>query len=445
MSEPLRGDLSGLPPQGRVVVGFSGGPDSAALCHWLLGKVPRERLVLAHVNHQLRGEESFRDEAAARQFARQFGLRLALRRADVEALARAQGLGLEECGRQVRYEFFHSLAPAPEDRILTAHHAGDNLETVLLHLCRGSSLGGLCGIPYRRGKVLRPLLRATREEVEAYCRLYHLPTVTDSSNLSRDFARNKLRLEVVPLLRQLNPELSRAVSRMAESLSRDRDFLTGEARRLLEAARRPWGLEAQALTGAHPALEAAALELWWPGERPLEKKHLDALSRCLRQGGQVDLPGGVRACCSQGVLSLEGPAGKKGFSLAVGLGETLLPCGKTLLLEEKNLEEGAQAPKIHNLLFKNALDYAIITGNLIARSRREGERFSPAGRGVTKSLKGIFQENKVPLPQRNRMVLLEWDGRAVFCEGAGPAEGFQVTAGTRRALVVSLWETGGKS
>ena len=92
------------------------------------------------------------------------------------------------------------------------------------------------------------------------------------------------------------------------------------------------------------------------------------------------------------------------------------------------------------MLFKNALDYAIITGNLIARSRRPGDRFAPAGRGVTKSLKGIFQENKVPLLQRDRMVLLEWNGRPVFCEGAGPAEGFQVGASTRRALVVSLRE-----
>ena len=168
MSEGLRVDLSGLPPQGRVVVGFSGGPDSTALCHWLLGRVPRERLLLAHVNHRLRGRESDRDEAVVSQFARQFGLPLALHREDVAALARARNMGLEECGRQVRYDFFASLAPEPEDRILTAHHGGDNVETVLLHLCRGTGLGGLCGIPYRRGKILRPLLGATRQEIEAY-------------------------------------------------------------------------------------------------------------------------------------------------------------------------------------------------------------------------------------------------------------------------------------
>ena len=112
MSELLAGaDISGLPQRGKVVVGFSGGADSTALAHWLLGRLGPERLVLAHVNHQLRGEESDRDEAAARAFVQRFGLDFALRRVDVAALARRRGLGLEECGRQVRYGFFQSLAP----------------------------------------------------------------------------------------------------------------------------------------------------------------------------------------------------------------------------------------------------------------------------------------------------------------------------------------------
>ena len=137
MSELLAGaDISGLPQRGKVVVGFSGGADSTALAHWLLGRLGPERLVLAHVNHQLRGEESDRDEAAARAFAQRFGLDFALRRVDVAALARRRGLGLEECGRQVRYGFFQSLAPGEEDRILTAHNANDNAETVLMQIGR---------------------------------------------------------------------------------------------------------------------------------------------------------------------------------------------------------------------------------------------------------------------------------------------------------------------
>lgn len=170
---------------------------------------------------------------------------------------------------------------------------------------------------------------------------------------------------------------------------------------------------------------------------------MDALCRCLAQGGETGLPGGFLAQCSQGVLSLKKPGSAReteGFSREVTLGKTDLPCGKTLFLQVKPLSQGENSPKIHNLLFKNALDYDIITGNLRARSRREGDCFSPAGRRLSKSMKQLFQEQKIPVLQRGRVVLLEVAGQLVFCEGVGPAEGFQVTGRTKRALLVDIRE-----
>lgn len=446
MSELLAaGDLSGLPQQGLIVVGFSGGADSTALCHWLLGKVDPRRLVLAHVNHQLRGEESQRDEEVCRAFAKGHGLRLEVLREDVAALARQEGLGLEECGRNVRYLFFENLAPGREDRILTAHNANDNLETILLHLCRGTSLPGLLGIPYSRGKVLRPLLKVPREEIEAYCRREGLSYVTDSSNLSQKYTRNRLRHQVLPVLEELNPQVLEAVSRMVGTLSQDESFLEEQASSLLKKARVPWGLDAALLGTSHRAVRTRALRSFCreQGIPPLEKQHVDALCRCLAQGGETGLPGGFLAQCSQGVLSLKKPGSAReteGFSREVTLGKTDLPCGKTLFLQVKPLSQGENSPKIHNLLFKNALDYDIITGNLRARSRREGDCFSPAGRRLSKSMKQLFQEQKIPVLQRGRVVLLEVAGQLVFCEGVGPAEGFQVTGRTKRALLVDIRE-----
>ena len=439
-----KADLTALPEQGSVVVGFSAGADSTALAHWLMGRIAPERLVLAHVNHLLRGEESERDEAAAREFAERYGLRFAVFREDVAALAKRRGQGLEECGRQVRYEFFQSLARGEEDRTLTAHHSDDNAETVLLHLCRGTSLPGLLGIPYQRDKVVRPFLQVTHQEILNYCEAMGLSYVTDSTNLSHDYTRNRLRWEVLPVLEQVNPGFLTAISRMTRTLSQDQDYLETQAAALLGEVRVTLGLDATRLRQAHPALVSRVLLLYWKErtgeESSLEKKHVDALLACLERGGETDLPGGVRGWCSQGVFSLEEPERPEGFSVRVFLGETLLPCGKRLNLRVEQLSQEGVVPKIHNLLFKNALDYDIITGNLKARSRRSGDRFPPAGRRVTKTLKQLFQENKVPEPQRDRIVLLEDGGRPVFCEGVGPAEGFQVTAATRRALVVELRE-----
>ncbi len=185
--------LEGLPESGRLVVGYSGGADSTALAHWLMGQVPRERILLAHVNHMLRGAEADRDQAFAQAFAKSQGLAIQVLREDVAKLARDRGQGLEECGREVRYGFFHRLASGEQDRILTAHNADDNAETLLLNLCRGAALEGLCGIPRQRGKLLRPLLDVERKAVEAYCQAQGLAFVTDSSNFSDAFARNRVR------------------------------------------------------------------------------------------------------------------------------------------------------------------------------------------------------------------------------------------------------------
>ena len=440
-------DLSGLPPEGLAVVGFSGGADSTALAHWLCEKIGPRRVVLAHVNHLLRGEEAERDQAAAESFARQLGVRFALLRADVGALARQQGIGLEACGRQVRYQFFHSLAQGEADRILTAHNAQDNAETMLLHLCRGTGLAGLCGIPPRRGKVLRPFLGVDRREIESYCAEKGLSYVTDSTNLTGDFARNRLRREVLPLLEELNPRFVQGAGQAAALLRRDRDFLESQAAALLDQARLPWGLEARLLSQAHPSLRARALAqyLEQAGCRDLEKKHLDLAAALLETGGALSLPGGVAAQCRQGVFYAWRPAPGGPFQVEVGLGENPLPDGRVLILRRKSQESGARGQKIHNSFFKNALDYAIITGHLkpgsslTARTRLPGDRFAPAGCGAEKSLNRLLQEYRVPQPCRERLVLLACGGRLLYCEGLGPAQGFGAAAGGE-LLTVELRE-----
>ncbi len=435
-------DFSLLPEKGPLVVGFSAGADSMALAHALRGAVQQDRIILAHVNHGLRGEESERDEAAARAFARKEGLRFALFRADVKELAKQRGMGLEECGREVRYRFFYSLLQreGPAGAVLTAHNADDNAETILMNLLRGASLTGLCGIPQKRGAVIRPLLRVSREEIEAYCRFHELSFVTDSSNLSGSFRRNRLRLQVMPFFKEENPGFLKAVGRAAESLSLIEDHLCKEAKKLLKEAEERDGLQVKVLRKAHPALQSFALKSWLEGKgcRSLEEKHLTGLLEILEHAGRFQLPGGFLAECFQGLLFVSGEEAAVEFEEPVFKRKTSLPSGKILILEKKRAPTACGERKFHNLLFKNAFDCDTITAALFVRGRREGDRFLPPGREGSRSLKQLFQEEKIPAARRKNAVLLTCGGGIVYCEGLGVSRQFQVTEKTREMVSVQV-------
>ena len=211
-------DKYNMLPQGSTVLcALSGGADSMALLSVLeaLAKPRSLTLHAAHFNHQLRGEESRRDEAFVRRFVAQWcgpaqvdghelpGVPLYVGRGDVAAQAGELGRGLEETAREMRYAFLRETAAELGGALIaTAHTADDNGETILLHLLRGSGLRGLTGIrPVGEG-LIRPMLTTTRAQVEEYLRLYGLPHVEDSSNQDTVYARNRLRQEVMPVLRE---------------------------------------------------------------------------------------------------------------------------------------------------------------------------------------------------------------------------------------------------
>ena len=195
-----------IQPGDTVAAGVSGGADSVALLDFLrhLRRSVPFTLLVCHLDHQLRGEESRRDAAFVRELAERWGLPYRCRQADAAAWARLHRLTVEEAGRQLRYAFFRECA-GETGKIATAHTLSDSMETVLLNLCRGTGPRGLRGIPPVRGNIIRPLFACTRREVEDYCQERGLAFVTDSTNLLPDYSRNRIRLEVLPRLELLNP------------------------------------------------------------------------------------------------------------------------------------------------------------------------------------------------------------------------------------------------
>ena len=211
-----------LPPSGGVMlVAVSGGRDSVCLLHYLAA-MPRDfSVAAAHLDHGQRPTAG-RDVAFVEELCRSLDVPLTVERADVPALARERGVGLEEAGRMARYDFFRRTADRlGAQRIATAHHAADQAETVVLNLVRGTGMQGLAGIPPVRGRIVRPLLETSREDIETYLEVHRLSHVEDETNRDTALRRNLLRREVMPRLAELHDGAAANICRTAELLRQE--------------------------------------------------------------------------------------------------------------------------------------------------------------------------------------------------------------------------------
>ena len=415
---------------GAVVVGLSGGADSVTLTDFLF----RHRsdygisLLAAHVNHGLRGKESDADELFVRNFCALRGIPLRVLHADVRKMARERRQGLEECGRNVRYSFFGELCGSG-GRIATAHTLSDSVETVLMNLTKGAGPKGLSGIPPVRGVIVRPLLGITRAEVERYCVLRGLSFVTDRSNFSDNFMRNKLRLHVVPLLKELNPAFEQAVGRAAAILRGDEEYLDRAAAGALVGASLPNGgysIEALNQLPDPLLLRAAALAAERAGACRLSCGNVEEAAGLIRGGqGAATVAGAVRCSAADGIFRAQNVKDESDEEWNVPfLPEgTALPDGRTLFLRPMPAGSLKIHGEINKLLFNNLISYdTIARKGCTVRNRRAGDAYRPAGRGVTKTLKQLFNERGVPCPERGRRAVLVCGGKIVWAEGFGVAE-----------------------
>ncbi len=387
-----------------IVAGLSGGADSVCLVHAL--KTSGFNVVAAHVNHCLRGMESDRDEQFVRDFCDRYDIPLFAVRVDVASLAELNHTGLEDEGRRVRYEFFESV-PVHNKIIATAHNKNDAAETVLIHLLRGS--GGLKGMGHRDG-VIRPLINVTRSEIEDYCRENSLSFCADSSNLSEDYTRNKIRLSVMPILREINPSVDDALLRAAEVSRLDRqaaelfaDLVNAEKqgdRWFVSTCDMPDGVLYRVIRRLY------ARE--YGSDRNLSFENVRAAANLAKSGktGKVAMLGSG--------ICLETAYG--GFLIG-RLPETHAFCreiqGETFF-SESSLVVTAKVSKSPS--GKISLD-ADKTGRIFGRSRKNGDRLSVGGH--TKKLKDILIDKKIPVRQRDKLVVIDSDYGVVGVVGIG--------------------------
>ncbi len=364
-----------------VVCAVSGGADSVALlfAFYLLKDKLDIHLEAAHFNHHLRGEESDRDEAFVRTLCGRYDIPLHVGSARIQPGKK----GLEAAARDARYAYLRNLP----GKIATAHTADDNAETVLMRMLRGTGLKGLGGIMPVNGRVIRPMLLITRQEVEAFLEEWCLHHIEDSSNGTDAFLRNRIRHQVMPLLAQENPRIAQNLSQMALRLRQDEEFLSLQS--TFETLP-----SVETLKAMHPAQRSRALAsfLEASGVREPEDAHI-ALAESLvfsdKPSASANLPGGVTIARNYDVLEvrrnqeipeavvLPNP-GEADFGL---FRVTCTPAAEVL-----------QGPDLFTV---------VPVGQIILRPRQSGD--SLRLRGGRKSLKKLFIDRKIPAAQRDQI------------------------------------------
>ena len=423
MGDPFRFDL--LPPGGSVLCALSGGADSMyQLCRLLEG---REKygweVSAAHFNHGLR-LTARRDEDFVRDWCGKKSVPLYTCRENVEEYAAREKLSVEEAGRVLRYRFLEDTAwgigcTENPTFIATGHHAMDNAETVLMNLIRGCGLNGLVGIPERRGNIVRPMLGVERTEIEAYLTRHSIPHVEDETNADPAYTRNKVRLQLLPLLEELNPKAASHIAAAARRLREDGEELSRQAAalsrqgldipegmaipvRVLNEAPRPLALRACAML-----LERAGLGG--------EAVHLDgmlALAAGDDPSAGLDVPGGhIRRQYELLVLSRQAcPDPPEEADLAEG--ETRWGSWRVTL-------DPAVCPV---KAYVSPSEFYLKPGRYLIRSRQEGDQVT-LGKRPTKTVKKLMIEGRVPAAQRGRVPVLALGGRVAAVGGFGPDKG----------------------
>ena len=453
----------------HLAAAVSGGADSMALLRILLALQPEFGFVLSacHVNHGMRGESADRDEAFVRAECARLGVPLRVFHA--AEMADEVGLPSEHAGedwaRRLRYACFARLCGEGIDDVATAHTANDQAETLLLRLARGTGLHGAAGIRPKRGCYLRPLLALTRQDTESFCRAAGQAWVTDETNATDAYARNRVRRAALPALQSTNGAAVENLARFCEKAARADDYFARKAQELLSAARldgtqavgirapdacRVWRLGPLSAADA-PVLEAAMHSLTAP-VRDAEEKYVQLLCALVRRGsGAVQLTGRVRFCAGKGFFWQEEvtelpqrqttpqpeswpfvPEKQAEYGFAGGW-------KVTAELFTADFEEKIQV--VHKKDLKNQADYARITtlyAGLVLRTRQPGDVYRPAGRSVHNRLRKWMNEAGIPAQMRDQLPLLAAGSEVLWVCGAGFAEGLAPDADTAQVLQMEM-------
>ncbi len=444
----------------RLVAGISGGADSICLLFMLI-RMQQEipfSITAVHVNHQLRAEEAERDQHFVEEICRQKNIPCRVFSEDVQAMAKAQGLTLEEAGRAVRRKcFYQVLEEENADKIVVAHHKNDNAETFLLNLARGAGLTGLGGMRPVNGKMIRPLLCLSRAEIESWLESQEIAWCTDSSNASDHYTRNRIRNHILPMLEaQVNEKTVEHLQETMEQMQLLKDYVETQCERAMEhcVIWEPDGccqVNQKALEREHPYLQTEILKrvlIRTGGQaKDVAQVHVESLQKLLEKqvGREIHLPYGVNARRIYEGICLYHPKENTEFQeLELQIpGETYVPwADKTIVCSVVTRNEDFSLEQIEENPYTKWFDYDIINNTVQIRTRQAGDFLTIDENGHSQKLKSWFINEKIPSAQRESMMLLACGNEVLWIPGHRRGSRYLVTDKTKDILKIHVY--GGK-
>lgn len=444
-----------LAPGMKVIVGISGGADSVCLLKMLneMKEALDLELICVHIEHGIRGEESRADRDFVKDLCLKMGIKLKIYEEDVPGIARDKSMTLEEAGRYVRYEAFRTeLEGEGADAIAVAHHKGDQAETVLFNMIRGSGLKGISGMAPKNGKIIRPLLTLTRDEIEGYLRDAGQDYRIDSTNNDEGYTRNAIRNRIIPELEKtVSGALDHIVQASDEAREAD-DYIRDKAAPVYKrSVSRKGGLyrvEIEELTQEPPIIQRYVLRSLltdlYTSHKDLEALHVQSLADlCHKQSGRcLSLPKGMEArregqCLLIGAaLDLDPEEDEINIPLDTD-GETLIPGRGVFRAQIADREEGADIP---DSLYTKWFDYDKIVSGVRVRTRMAGDHLTIGPDEKRKKLKNYLIDEKVPASDRDHMLVLADGSHIIWVVGMRISQHYKIDKETTRVLKIDYKE-----
>lgn len=448
-------DNNMVAPKDKVLVALSGGPDSICLLHilYMLKDELNIKLGAIHINHMLRGDEALQDEKYVSDICSKLGIDCYIKRIDISRVSNENNVSLEMAGREERYKAFEEVKKEHGySKIAVAHNANDQAETILMRMMRGTGLEGLVGIrSVREGGIIRPILCLNRDEIEFYCDENNLMPRIDKSNLERVYSRNKVRLDILPYMKEnFNEDIIDTLNRMSLLLSKDNEYIEEQANKSYEKYcqlnKDKLTIKSELFETEKEAIITRVIKRAFKeisnSHQNFEMKHIYDVIDIYHKGTgkSINLTNNIVAENTYGnvIFKKKKEIKKQQTKNEVLVEKSIIPTCvdfKDYEVKMEILEKEKQIEFSNNALIK-LFDYDKIEEGIVIRNRKDGDKMKPLGIKGTKKLKDIFINLKVPREERDIIPLVCFDEEIAWVVGYKVSESFKITKNTKRILKI---------